>query len=442
MKINLKKYPNVFFSEKNKITSCKPVQKDSFSENGIFSERIFGSMEKRAKASCKCGELEGNFHSGEICKVCGTEVSSHDSSLNKIGWIDLKYDFINPVMFPFLKRAFNTKELNLDKIINFHLQLNEDGEIIENKNPYENIGIIEFNKKFDEIFCYFENINKKKYKKTFDFIKKNRSQIFINKLIVFNIVLRPAMLLGNRLVFDEINIHYGNIIFNLDSVKIDISPDRIAPILFTVQTELNSIFIKIVNFISGKNGIIRNSLLGFRVNFSARTVIVPSANVSIDEVEMPYIAFMELFQFHIINIIRRAENLSFNNAKKRWNEAQLKFDKKIYDLVTKEIKTPVYILFNRNPTINVGSILCLKIKNIKPDISDLTMGISNNILPLISGDYDGDTLNTIPLMDNGLKKTFLKLSPINMLVDTNSGKFNSNLSLDRDHILGLWEWLH
>jgi hypothetical protein len=47
------------------------------------------------------------------------------------------------------------------------------------------------------------------------------------------------------------------------------------------------------------------------------------------------------------------------------------------------------IVINRNPTIAVGSMLYLKIKEIKKDINDLTASISNLILTPLNGDYDG-----------------------------------------------------
>ena len=48
----------------------------------------------------------------------------------------------------------------------------------------------------------------------------------------------------------------------------------------------------------------------------------------------------------------------------------------------------IEVLLNRNPTINIGSILCLKIIDVKHDFNDLTMSINNSILTLLAGDYD------------------------------------------------------
>ena len=42
-----------------------------------------------------------------------------------------------------------------------------------------------------------------------------------------------------------------------------------------------------------------------------------------------------------------------------------------------------------NPSISYGSILCLTIRDVKMDYEDLTLSISNNILPPLNGDYDG-----------------------------------------------------
>jgi hypothetical protein len=42
-----------------------------------------------------------------------------------------------------------------------------------------------------------------------------------------------------------------------------------------------------------------------------------------------------------------------------------------------------------NPSINYGSILLLKIKDVKMAYDDYTLSLSNSLLSLLNGDYDG-----------------------------------------------------
>jgi len=122
-----------------------------------------------------------------------------------------------------------------------------------------------------------------------------------------------------------------------------------------------------------------------------------------------------------------------------WSESLTYFNNDLYDKIIQPMlnKGNLKVLLNRNPTISFGSILSLRLTSIKKDIEDYTMSISNNLLPILGGDYDGDTLNIIAIMDEKFKKFFEPLNPKNMLLNVNDGFFNSAFSLDNEQILGL-----
>jgi len=48
-----------------------------------------------------------------------------------------------------------------------------------------------------------------------------------------------------------------------------------------------------------------------------------------------------------------------------------------------------------------------------------------------------DVLNVVPIFDEDMKKTFEILSPVNLIISNNDGKFNKKLSLDKDQIIGI-----
>ena len=95
------------------------------------------------------------------------------------------------------------------------------------------------------------------------------------------------------------------------------------------------------------------------------------------------------------------------------------------------------LVLNRNPTIELGSMLLVKITKIKEDYDDLTLNISNLILPLLAGDYDGDVLTTISLKDNSFKKWFNPFDPRNLLISNDTGLFNKKFSFNQDYAYGL-----
>jgi hypothetical protein len=250
----------------------------------------------------------------------------------------------------------------------------------------------------------------------------------------------------DNLIFDEINNMYNSVILNSNLIKNSTESERtdlnILPLLFSIQMSVNEIYDKTIQNLKGKTGFIRNNMMGSRVNFSARNVITPlPAGYEIDNIVLPYLTFAELYKFHLLNIICAVKNLNYSEANNFWNEAITHFNKELYSYMIEllnKTKSGLRILFNRNPSINFGSILNLLIVGIKQDYDDLTASISNNILAPLGGDYDGDTLNIIPLLDNSFKENFKYFNPKIMFISTNDGKYNSSLGIAKDQILGLY----
>jgi len=177
-----------------------------------------------------------------------------------------------------------------------------------------------------------------------------------------------------------------------------------------------------------------------KINFSARFVITPKINAPIDEVDIPYVGACELYKYQLVSMISASKNINYIEAEKIWRQKSLKFDEEMYKylmLLKNKTKTGLRILLNRNPTLAIGSIFFLRIGEIKKDYSDLTLSISNNLLVSLAGDFDGDVLNVVPIFDEDMKKTFEILSPVNLIISNNDGKFNKKLSLDKDQIIGI-----
>ena len=69
-----------------------------------------------------------------------------------------------------------------------------------------------------------------------------------------------------------------------------------------------------------------------------------------------------------------------NEAYEAWFKARIVYNPKIYEVMNFILKKrKPKILINRNPTINYGSLLCVKIKSIKNEFSeDYTMSMPLN----------------------------------------------------------------
>jgi DNA-directed RNA polymerase beta' subunit len=316
-------------------------------------------------------------------------------------------------------------------------------ENIRNQSPemkYYYLGVDEFYEKYTEVLDYYYNLRGCKYPELYEFLK-NKDEIFTDKIPVISIILRPAMRTAEGLKLDDINIKYQNILKNLEILR-DVDAIKIIrdSTVEQIQAEFMLLSEEILEAIKSKSGIIRNQICGTRVNFSARNIISPArAGYKIDEIVLPYLTFLELYKFEIINVLRETEGIGIKQAEKEWHSATLKYDEKVWKIMKKMIRdNEVGVLLNRNPTISYGSILYLRVIDVKKDYNDVTMSLHNNILTCLAGDYDGDVLNLISIKDKTTRELFKKVfSPIHLVIDPNNGRFNNNLNLERDQVLGI-----
>ena len=91
-----------------------------------------------------------------------------------------------------------------------------------------------------------------------------------------------------------------------------------------------------------------------------------------------------------------------------------------------------------NPTISYGSMLCMKVVDVKSDFDDLTMSVPVGCLGLLAGDFDGDVLNIISIKDREIaEKLDQVFNPRVMMISRNNGAFNRKLNLIKDQMIGL-----
>jgi DNA-directed RNA polymerase beta' subunit len=202
---------------------------------------------------------------------------------------------------------------------------------------------------------------------------------------------------------------------------------------------VNELFDTIIDTLSNKEGYIRGSLMGCRLNWSSRNVITPlSGKYGMNDCVMPYATAIELMRPLIIRKLQKVKKVSISQAHKMWFDATLTYNKLVHTIM-KELAAQdnIRILLNRNPTISVGSILQLRIADIKGDMNDMTLSISNLILPSISGDYDGDVLNIVMLFSKSFVELFRPYAPSSLVIDTDSGEFNGNFKPFKDIEIGL-----
>lgn len=443
------------FDPSKVVTDHVPVieKTGKFSDDGVFSERIFGRMPSSGREyACDCGHMEGRFYEGTVCTKCGTPVTCRDTVFSKRGWVDLGEgrQIVSPLFFQYFSKVIGPTQFN--KILHQKRVLTVDGIARSDgdSGPFDGLGLIGFAERWPEILDHFE-AKKKSDPRVAEFartIRENPELVMTSKIPVFSHILRPALVVDKQMIFDEVNNLYNLLISNANVLD-DYTPEEateanVNSVLWRIQERANEIFEHVLHVLSGKGGYLRGDLLGVRVNFSARCVITPlGPGREQNEVEVPYLAFLELYRFQLTNLLARMNGVSLSKANDMWHVAQTRFDRSVYAAMKELIRRGsvegqgLPALINRNPTIAFGSILQVRIVDVKKDLRDYTLGIHNGVLKLIGGDYDGDVIALIPLLDADLAEAFRIYDPRLMTISRDGPRVNRAMNLDKDHILGL-----
>lgn len=161
--------------------------------------------------------------------------------------------------------------------------------------------------------------------------------------------------------------------------------------------------------LKGKEGRFRSNLSGKRVNFSARTVISPDPNISLNEVGVPETIAKELTITMIVternvekardyvlrgpeehpgaNYVRRADGRKQRISEKNKEELAEKLE--VGWEVDRHIKDDDVVLFNRQPSLHRMSIMAHKVRVLPYK----TFRLNLCVCPPYNADFDGDEMN-------------------------------------------------
>jgi len=136
--------------------------------------------------------------------------------------------------------------------------------------------------------------------------------------------------------------------------------------------------------LKGKQGRFRQNLLGKRVDYSGRSVIVVNPKLNIDQCGLPKIMALELFKPFIISQLIKREIVHNVRSASRYIEAG---HDEVWDIL-EEIVRGAYVLLNRAPTLHR-----LGIQAFRPTLIE---GKAIQIHPLVctafNADFDGDQM--------------------------------------------------
>jgi len=167
------------------------------------------------------------------------------------------------------------------------------------------------------------------------------------------------------------------------------------------------------DMLRGKQGRFRQNLLGKRVDYSGRSVIVVGSRLSIDECGLPKRMALELFKPFVINkIIERGLAHNIRNSNRLIEQAP----PEVWAIL-EEVIADRKVLLNRAPTLHR-----LGVQAFKPVLIE---GFAIQIPPLVcvafNADFDGDQMAVhLPLSEGAQKEAReLMLSSLNLLKPAN-----------------------
>lgn len=431
------------------IKESQSIKKDLKSVDGILSSK-FGDMNGDPnpfanRYSCDCGKLTHRINQGMICDNCHTPVQYRDDNFKITGWICLTEEYIiHPNLYKSIAFFIGVKKF--ESILKPDDNINEDGFIIKEENtkdnPYVNIGITEFHKRFKEIMDYYLSKNPIK-KDNYDHIMENKDKVFIQSIPVYTSLLRPVRVDGENLIFESTNAIYNMMAklvpsINRNNLKLFRKTKSKKLLIWELQEKYNELYTEIENILAQKKGIVRN-LFGGRYNFTSRAIIVPDPKLRIDTIKLPYAALVEVLQQTIVNILHKSYNITYSEAWDIWYLSQLEVNPRVVQIIQSIIENQdngrgIPFIVNRNPSITYGSLQQMYCVGIN---FNYTMSVPIQPLPKWNADFDGDCLNIWYLINKEfVHRCELVFNPRNsMYISKNDGLFDNDVNHCRDTLI-------
>ena len=441
---------------------------------GLFCEKIFGPTRDW---ECFCGKFKSIRYKGVICDRCGVEVTRSDVRRRRLGHISLVAPvahiwFVKRVPSQ-MALLLNISVKDLERVIYFEVYIVIDPgktnlkkmQLLTREEYYEakklhkssfvcdsgaqaikellrSINLPQMAKELKEETREEVSLQKKKklIKKlgvveAFISSENKPEWMILEVLPVIPPELRPMVQLdGGRFATSDLNDLYRRVInrnnrlgrlMELKAPEIIIKNEK-----RMLQESVDALFdngrrgkaVKgagsrplksLSDILRGKQGRFRQNLLGKRVDYSGRSVIVVGPELKFHQCGLPKKMALELFKpFIIERLVSNKVVHNIKSAKKIVEESDPEVWKILEDVVGE-----CYVLLNRAPTLHRAGIEAFE--------PVLIEGEAIKIHPLVcaafNADFDGDQMAVhVPLsMEAQLEAKLLMLSPFSILSPAN-----------------------
>ncbi|UOQ38165.1 DNA-directed RNA polymerase subunit beta' [Candidatus Karelsulcia muelleri] len=397
-----------------------------------------------------------NWQTDEVEKVIYSEkyVLLDKGDLEDQLFFIKNFDFIGYRIYNKIRKIIKKKKPNQTPIIKTGAQAFEKIFKIINIKQLK----IDLNEENKILRSTFKKKNIKYQLKTLsDFIKGKKSykNIILKIIPVIPPDIRPLVQLDNgKFATSDLNELYRRLIIRNNRLKkfltirvpqiiirnerrllqesVDSLFDNSKKII-PLKTENNRVIKSLSDTLKGKLGRFRFNLLGKRVDYSGRSVIISGPKLKLYECGLPREMLIELFRPYLLKtIIEIGKKNGENKNLKEAQEIIIKNKIQTYKLLNKLIyKYP--ILLNRAPTLHKLGIQAFypKINNVK----------AIELHPLVcagfNADFDGDQMAVhIPLSKKAILEAKILLFPSHNILNPANG--NAILVPSQDMLLGLY----
>jgi len=441
--------------------------------DGLFCEKIFGTTKDW---ECYCGKFKSIRYKGVVCDKCGVEVTHSKVRRERMGHIELAapvshiwyYRSVPSRMGLLLDLTIN----QLKSVLYFEKYVIIEpadsgrmrGELIE-EEEYHNY-LDEYGDKFiagigadaiKELLSRIDvdsearairqkiqdkaKITDKRLLKRLEVLEAFRDSGNRPEWMILDVIpvippeLRPMVQLeGGRFATSDLNDLYRRVInrnnrlkrlLTLKAPEIIVRNEKrmlqeAVDALFdnsrrkrTVKGKGNRPLKSISDMLKGKQGRFRQNLLGKRVDYSGRSVIVVGPDLKYHQMGLPRKMALELFKPFLMKRLVDLELAPNIKSAKKKIEAE---DKEVFDVLDVVVREHP-VLLNRAPTLHRLGIQAF--------IPKLVDGKAIKLHPLVchafNADFDGDQMAIhVPLSPKAQLETWmLMLSPHNMLNPAN-----------------------
>ena len=455
--------------------------------DGLFCEKIFGPTKD---FECACGKYKRIRYKSIICDRCGVEVTRSKVRRERMGHIELASPVSHIWFFKGVPSrmglVLDMSPRDLEEVLYFvsYVVIDKGNAPLENKQTlsekeyrayYEKYGNgfkvgmgaeaikellkqVDLDKEIAEITKELENAQGQKRTrliKRLDVLAAFKNSGNKPEWMILDVIpvippeLRPMIQLdGGRFATSDLNDLYRRVINRNNRLKklIDLNAPGIiiqnekrmlqeaVDALFdngrrgrSVTGAGNRPLKSISSMLKGKQGRFRQNLLGKRVDYSGRSVIVVGPNLKMYQCGIPKEMALELFKPHVIHGLVEKDLAHNIKAAKKLIDNQ---DPVVWDIVEEVIKEHP-VLLNRAPTLHR-----LGIQAFEPI---LVGGKAIRLHPLVctafNADFDGDQMAVhVPLSEEAQAEARILMLGSNNILHPKSG--DPIVTPSQDMVLG------